>query len=173
MTRYLLAALLCTACTTADGPALVGPQGPAGAQGPKGDKGDPAPAAKQLHLIVADTGEDLGLYLGPSMAYSERLGGIVYYGTVVGVAYPEPDCKGPPLMHSQSYRRNTYFAGPGMTYIRAVGPSAKFPQKSWAEPIDGKFTCHNVPADVMAAPFSDSGAIARLYRADELDIELR
>jgi len=51
-------------------------------------------APKVPHLIVAATGEDLGVSLGGDCAYSEKHGGAVCYATTAGLYYEGENCTG-------------------------------------------------------------------------------
>lgn len=172
MTRYLPLLFCLSACQAADGAAgLVGPPGPAGEQGLKGDKGDPAPAAKQLHLIVADTGEDLGLFFGQSaVAYSEKVGAVVYYTGAAQLLYPSADCKGAPVMaHGGPLLRPYALRGPDGTLYRVDARPSKMQRLSTL--VNGQ--CVNAEVNQDATPFQDTGVAVQKFAGDEFAVELR
>ncbi len=175
MRKAALLLLGLAACQTADGAAgLFGPAGPAGEQGPKGDKGDPGPGTKQLHLIVADTGEDLGILITLGLAYNEKAGGVAHYGARAQLLYADSDCKGAAMMvdPGPGWLR-ILRPGPQGTLLRAAGPAMAMRRKSTRISDKDGNRCINAEADQPAISFVDTGIAANVYGADELDAELR
>lgn len=158
--------------------------GPEGSPGPQGEKGDPGPMGevgrdgvtpKIPHLLVAATGEDLGVYVDRSMAWSEKLKAVVdYRRTSETVLFAEADCKG--AMATQgALLHGVYFVAPARgTLVTAVGLPAKFQSASRIDAITPEAcTRFDRPVEQFARALMDSGMPARTYRSEELAIELR
>lgn len=178
MRKLLMPVVLATiGCQAIEGPAgPPGPQGPQGKQGPAGPAGKDAVQVQVPHLIVAATGEDLGVYVTRNIAYSAALKATVSYDRADGtVLFAEADCKGDAATQGMVTMQNAYFVIPlrGTLGTMPVQQLSKFRPKSYVTSIQS--TCINMesPNDVMAVPLTDSKVPARTYYATELTIELR
>ena len=169
MSRVLCVLLLCVACTVPEG--VQGPPGPQGEPGLPGPKGDPGPGAKQLRLVVVDTGEDLGILADRAgMAYNERAGGVVYYTVAAALLYSEADCKGAAMVADLGLSRLSILPGPTGTLLQIMSRPTKMQRKSAKSP-DGK--CVNAEVEQPALAFADLGLPGRRFHPDDLTIELR
>lgn len=180
MTRYLPLLLCLAGCTTADGAAALvgppGPQGPAGEQGPPGTQGTPGLSGKQLHLIVEETGEDLGLFVDFGAAWSEQLNGVVYYTYGASLVYPEPDCKGAPMMSWPGPLRHasSLIPGPSGTLLRpTMRTGVKFRHRSWSELVGGAARCANSENDAIVVSYTDTGFRMLPRERGDFDVDLR
>ena len=115
--RYLIAVVMLAGCQ-------AGPVGPAGERGPAGEPGAAAdvapllaeiaalraevdalrarPVVKVPHLIMKETGEDLGIVTGPGCYYSETMRGEAcpWAQSPIRPFYERPDCTGPAYVSS-------------------------------------------------------------------------
>lgn len=111
----VLAMVLGAGCDVLRGdPGPAGPAGPQGDEGPQGIPGPTGRAAREVHLVVASNGVDLGLYLGgylpgspyASCVWSEKAGGELCYGTPADALYYDDEaCNGHPYGSPSKYRR--------------------------------------------------------------------
>src|SRR5437868_4743313 len=146
--RYMLVLLLSSGCGVEGPQGPSGPEGPTGPEGPMGSMGEPGSSPKALHLILRSTGEDLGFYVNSCMAFSEKLNGVVYYCNPYGFAYPEPGCKGTPMLQWGGPWNSAYVIGPTGTLLKGVGPANKFHEMSWSELRGGSVVCNMAEADI-------------------------
>ena len=138
--RYVIAVVMLAGCA-------AGPQGPQGERGPQGDPGASAdvsalqatiaglraeldavkarPQVKVPHLIVKETGEDLGIVTGPGCYYSEAMKGEACpwdpSGQLLNPYFTDPDCKTTP--YTMDLRGTSSQLTPwNGHYYRAGGP---------------------------------------------------
>lgn len=111
----MLAIVLGAGCDVLRGdPGPAGPQGPQGDEGPQGIPGPTGRAAREVHLVVASNGVDLGLYLGgyvpgtsvASCAWNDKAEGELCYGTPKDTLFYDGDnCNGRPYASPSKGRR--------------------------------------------------------------------
>jgi len=170
--RSIILALSLAACQTADPAAgLVGPPGPQGEKGDPGPAGKDASPAKVLHLVVADTGDDLGVMIDLGIAYRADIASVVWYKGPSSMAYADADCRGTARMAAPpTGLANAVFIGPANTLIKPRGGPMQFHYRSLL--ISAK--CTNSEGDFGSVrEFDDMGIAARVYDASELVVELR
>lgn len=157
--RYLLAAaLMMFGCA----PGPVGPVGERGPQGVAGPAGDVAPLLAEIaalrgeleavrrearvkvpHSVIAETGEDLGVYLDAETVFSEKLGAPIRWKPVAWL-YASTDCTGEALApFAEIPRPAAYATGPSGELFR-VKPVTYTVASSMRQP-DG--TCREVASD--------------------------
>lgn len=174
--RYLLTLILCCSCGIDGPPGHPGPPGPQGPQGPQGNPGkmgDPGSSSKSLHLVVRATNEDLGYYINICTAFSERLNGVMYYCGAAGLAYPQPNCMGTPMLQWGFSSPIEYVVGPSGTLLNPSGTPIMFHEQSWSELVSGSVRCNMAEGDVQAVNYTDTMMMQRIYGATELSVELK
>ena len=167
--------LLClAACQPVEGP--PGPQGPSGEPGSPGPMGAPGKdgTGKQLHLIVADTGEDLGILVSPGgMAYNERVGAVVHYAVAGHLLYQDSDCRGPAMLaHGSNALQRIAVPGPTGTLLQVMGKPSMMHRRSI---LVRAGECVNADREQAAVPFADTGVPMpiRTFADGDLLVELR
>lgn len=167
-----------------------GTPGPAGPQGPPGIAADAAliamlaarvnelearQAAKVPHLVVAETGEDLGRMVTPSTVWRDDLDGELSVVGAASIVYAESDCKGDAwLAWDRSAPAWRMRVGPSGTVLRpmALAPS-NVPAASARAIGDECSNFVNAPSMREASPFVDTGTTANVYRGDALTVAMR
>lgn len=170
--RYLFPlALLCASCNPQSGPAgPPGPQGDPGPPGMQGPAGKDGASAKQLHLVVEATGEDLGLFVATNsaVAYNVKIGAVAYYSAQAQFLYPSADCKGAPMLAASALQRPYAVVGPATMLVVTDKPQKMRRLSSLAAG-----NCINAEIEQDAVPFSDTGVPGKIYAPGDLIVELR
>lgn len=153
-------------------PGSQGPQGPAGIQGQQGMPGKDAPGIKQPHLVLAATGEDLGISAGGTLAYTADGEHLVDYATVATVGFESSDCTGTGYVSIPSgMLENQFLIGPNATLlsidVSRLGPSTD--GKSFlGRTSDGKVLCQVYTTTLPRYTFTDTGISASPYSSTAL-----
>lgn len=170
MRAMLVVLMLCGA--TSCGTALAGP-------GPACD----CPAVKQPHLIVAATGQDLGIAFtyppADASAFNETVGGLVVFGKPVVFRFVSGDCSGEPSGSRLGPLNNVLYPSPRGTgqAFEVTSTSTPGSVTIGSELRDG--ACLPLqPAQQDVSPFkvheiTGLPAWVKSYRPNELTIELR
>lgn len=160
------------------------------------DGGAPTPS-KQLHLVVASSGEDLGVLvdLQTFTVFVEKANALVtlnravHFGmpSVANYHYVDRDCKGTPMIYRLGnpevppLHNSYYWLGPAGTYVRMSKQLPRTPYQSMLIAKDGAYdgmtTCRNTdPAirDDFWEP-ADSGVRFQkpTYKPEDLRVEAR
>ncbi len=153
-------------------PGMAGPKGdpgPIGATGPQGPPGNGG-ATKIPHLIVAQSGEDLGPFLGYSTAFNQALGG-------------EVDFAGALYFDQQNCAGNVYAFGPllhtNQRLVRSNGAVFQFTGGQFQSPniqaSDLGKGCTNQQAQAMTnlALLSSTGQMTTFHSTVDLTVDVR
>lgn len=176
------------------------PDGRGGGGSPDGGGGSPdGGGGGRPHLIVAASGEDLGLLidLKTVTVLVERVGAIITLGRAVIFGMPsavdyyfvDKDCKGTPMIQRllddspglPIVANHYYNLGPAGTYVRRAKQLPRTPYQSVLRPkdasYDGSTTCMSLGPGIADDLYelADSGVRFQkpTYRSEELRVELR
>ncbi len=135
---------------------------------------------KVPHFIVADTGEDLGLYLGdPARTWDVVAQGEVDWRNDWTLYYESADCSGTAWGRADYFARDSslIIGPPGMLYRRSPGLAVTPIVALSAFFDDPQLGPHCFPwqsmAEIIAVRVRDTGVPAHTYKAEQLTIGLR
>jgi hypothetical protein len=155
----------------------VGPQGPAGEVGPQGPEGPRGPAGVAMlpHLIVDQTGEDLGVVLGGNTVYSLVLKGEFDPSSSASVLLDRPpingvcDFGGAGAVFDPPGRAGKLYNGPAGKLLKATGPPAPFTYSAlWT---GGRCTAQ--AGQSAGIPFVTTGQANKEFAPAALRVEMR